>query len=59
MEESGKLTALLEFDRDGKLEGVFLNCNSDQEQKTLKGALSRLIQPSLWDRIAQLLLLGR
>ena len=48
-----KSTALLRFDHNGELESIFLNCDSDAGQEILHRALKRLIQPSLWNRVAR------
>lgn len=55
MRTKAHLTALIEFDASGELQAIFLNAGGDEEERKLKEALSRLIQPTLWERVAELL----
>jgi hypothetical protein len=55
MKTKGRMTALIEFDASGELREIFLNAGSDEEEKKLKGALARLIKPSVREYFARLL----
>jgi hypothetical protein len=49
-----QLRAVLEFDHRGKLHAILLDCEDDEDEKTLRGAIERLIKPGFWDRIGWL-----
>jgi hypothetical protein len=53
MSREKKLTALLEFDADGVLIGIYPNARTDEEQKTVEGALRKLFVPDIWDWVAR------
>lgn len=48
------MTALLQFDNEGELQGVFPCCKNDEDEKILRDAIERLIRPSLWEWVARL-----
>jgi len=47
MEKTEDLTALLQFNLLGELKDIFLNVDTDEEEKLIKKALSKLIKPTL------------
>jgi hypothetical protein len=47
MENEKNLSALLQFESMGELKGIMINANTDQEEKLIKKALSKLIKPTL------------
>ena len=47
MEKPNNLSALLQFESMGELKGIMINANTDQEEKLIKKALSKLIKPTL------------
>ena len=48
METVKNLSALLQFNSVGELKHIFLNVDTDEQEKTLKQALSKLIRPTLF-----------
>ena len=55
MKARERMTALLEFDGDGKLRAIFLNAGSDKQERRIKDAFTNLIRPSVWEYCARLL----
>lgn len=49
MKTRERMTALLEFDGNGELRAIFPNAESDEQERRIKEALTRLIRPSLWE----------
>ena len=47
MENEKDLTTLIQFNSVGELKHVFLNVDTDKEEKIIKKALSKLIRPTL------------
>jgi hypothetical protein len=46
MNSQGKITAILEFNKEGRLKAVYLNAESTKDQDVLERSLDRLIKPS-------------
>ena len=46
MKAQGEITAVFEFNREGRLKAVYLNAESTRDQDILERSLDRLIKPS-------------
>lgn len=51
MEETKNLSALLKFNAVGELRDILLNVDTDEEEKLIRKALSKMIKPTLLDWI--------
>lgn len=47
MDRPKELSALIQFNLLGELKDIFLNVDTDEEEKLIKKALSKLIKPKL------------
>ena len=47
MEETKNLSALLKFNTAGELGDILLNVDTDEEEKLIRKALSKMIKPNL------------
>jgi len=50
----GRITALFEFNQSGDLKTIFLNAESEQDQKVLQRGLSDLLKPQRFEWIRRL-----
>ena len=47
MEETKNLSALLKFNAAGELRNILLNVDTDEEEKLIRKAFSKMIRPNL------------
>lgn len=50
----GRITALFEFSEAGKLMGIFLNSQNDEDQTILEKGLSDLLRPQKFNLLKRL-----